>query len=128
MKQIAAPTLAAVILASANAGAAEVACYPLAHIEQALGTQYGETRRFSGKEGAGIEYRLYVNSKTGTWSWVGIPPKTEIGCLIFAGAAKDQVGEGDDRAPQPNPAADAVLTPYSRHAIGASFCHPGRGS
>ncbi len=68
-----------------QAAHAKLSCYPLAQIEQALDTEYGEMRRFTGKESTGIEYRLYVNDKTGTWSWIGIPAGAEVGCLIFAG-------------------------------------------
>jgi hypothetical protein len=66
---------------------ANLACYPLTQIEQALDSEYGEMRRFSGKEATGIEYRLYVNARTGSWSWIGIPAGAGIGCLIFAGRA-----------------------------------------
>ncbi len=68
-----------------QAAHAKLSCYPLAQIERALDTEYGEMRRFSGKESTGIEYRLYVNDKTGTWSWIGIPAGAAVGCLIFAG-------------------------------------------
>lgn len=61
------------------------ACFPLAEIERALGGEYGERRRFAGREEGGIEYRLYVNAATGTWSWVGIPADAAAGCLLFAG-------------------------------------------
>lgn len=64
---------------------AKLPCFPLAQMERALDTEYGELRRFAGKEATGIEYRLYMNAKTGTWSWVGIPAGAEVGCLIFAG-------------------------------------------
>lgn len=64
---------------------AKLICYPLTQIESALDGEYGEMRRFSGTESAGIEYRLYVNAKTGSWSWIGIPAGAAVGCLIFAG-------------------------------------------
>jgi len=81
-----------------EAASAKLACYPLAQIERALDADYGETRHFTGHESTGIEYRLYVNAKTGNWSWVGIPAGTEVGCLIFAGTR-------DDAKPAPAPAA-----------------------
>jgi hypothetical protein len=71
-----------------GAASAKVSCYPLAQIERALDTEYGETRHFAGSEETGIEYRLYVNAKKGTWSWIGIPKGTEVGCLIFAGRSE----------------------------------------
>jgi len=89
MKRALAVTLGfacALALAIAPATAsAKLSCYPLAQIESALDSEYGEMRQFTGKEEAGIEYRLYVNAKTGSWSWIGIPKGTEVGCLIFAG-------------------------------------------
>lgn len=78
---------------------AKLSCYPLAQIESALDTEYGELREFTGKEEAGIEYRLYVNAKTGTWSWIGIPKGTEVGCLIFAG--RNDVVRPSARPPEP---------------------------
>lgn len=69
--------------------AAKLSCYPLAQIERALDGDYGEVRRFAGTEAAGIEYRLYVNAKTGSWSWIGIPAGAEVGCLIFAGRSNE---------------------------------------
>lgn len=69
--------------------AAKLSCYPLAQIERALDSEYGEMRRFAGKEATGIEYRLYVNAKTGSWSWIGIPAGAEVGCLIFAGRTNE---------------------------------------
>jgi hypothetical protein len=78
--------LAAATAALAPAVAeAKLACYPLDKIEQALGTEFGEKQRFAGRESEGVEYRLYVNAETGSWSWVGVPAGTKIGCLIFAG-------------------------------------------
>lgn len=77
---------------------AKLACYPLAHIERALDAEYGESRRFAGKAGTGIEFRLYVNAKTGTWSWIGIPAGAEVGCLIFAGRA-DAAAPAEPPAP-----------------------------
>jgi hypothetical protein len=76
---------------------AKLSCYPLAQIERALDSEYGEMRRFAGKETTGIEYRLYVNAKTGSWSWIGIPAGAEVGCLIFAGRT--------DEAPPADPPA-----------------------
>ena len=78
---------------------AKLSCYPLAQIESALDTEYGEMRQFTGKEEAGIEYRLYVNAKTGTWSWIGIPKGSEVGCLIFAGRNDD--ARPSDQRPAP---------------------------
>ena len=76
---------------------AKLACYPLTQIEAALDADYGETRHFAGREAEGIEYRLYVNARTGSWSWVGIPSGTQVGCLIFAGS-------GDTAIPRAAPA------------------------
>jgi hypothetical protein len=76
-------------LFAAHAAEAKLACYPLKQIEKALGTEYGEKQQFAGREESAeaktVEYRLYVNAETGSWSWVGIPAGGEIGCLIFAG-------------------------------------------
>lgn len=82
----------AVALAAASAphpAASELVCYPLAQIEHALDGAFGESRSFAGKDAAGIAYRLYLNSRTGSWSWIGIPAGAEIGCLIFAGRSDD---------------------------------------
>src|SRR5262245_26866778 len=80
-----------------GAALAKLSCYPLTQIESVLDAGYGEVRHFSGRETTGIEYRLYVNAKTGSWSWIGIPAGTQVGCLIFAGSA-------DDALPRPTPA------------------------
>jgi hypothetical protein len=78
---------------------AKLSCYPLAQIERALDSEYGEMRSFAGKETTGIEYRLYVNAKTGSWSWIGIPAGAEIGCLIFAGRTNEAPPTTPPRAP-----------------------------
>ena len=74
-----------------SAAAGTPPCYPLNQIEQALGGQYGERQRFAGRDADGadaVEYRLYVNAETGSWSWVGIPEGTRIGCLVFSGRSE----------------------------------------
>ena len=85
--------------------AAKLACYPLAQIEQALVSEYGEKRQFSGRETEGLEYRLYVNPQTGSWSWVGVPAGTQIGCLIFAGKGQTESPGGEPSALPSPPAA-----------------------
>jgi hypothetical protein len=75
--------------ASATPAPARLTCYPLTQIESALDAEYGELRRFSGREATGIEYRLYINAKTGSWSWIGIPAGAAVGCLIFAGRSDE---------------------------------------
>ena len=89
MKKLVASVAIAASLFAAQAAEAKLACYPLKQIEQALGTEYGEKQQFTGREESAeakaVEYRLYVNAETGSWSWVGIPSGSEIGCLIFAG-------------------------------------------
>jgi hypothetical protein len=84
--------------------AAKLACYPLDKLEQALGAEYGERPQFAGRESEGVEYRLYVNARTGSWSWVGIPAGTKIGCLIFAGKAHESMPALEPRA-KPEPPA-----------------------
>ena len=79
---------------------AKLSCYPLAQIERALDTEFGEMRRFAGRESTGIECRLYVNAKTGSWSWIGIPAGAEVGCLIFAGRAEETRPTEPPAAPQ----------------------------
>jgi hypothetical protein len=74
---------------TATTDSAKLTCYPLTQIERALDAEYGELRRFSGHEATGIEYRLYINAKTGSWSWIGIPAGAAIGCLIFAGRSDE---------------------------------------
>lgn len=100
MKPVHASVAALFILAAPQLAAAKLACYPLAHIEQALEAEYGEARHFTGHESTGIEYRLYVNARTGSWSWIGIPAGTQIGCLIFA-------GRGEDHRPRVEPPPDS---------------------
>ena len=97
MKRILASAVALAAALAPQVALAKLACYPLAQFEQALDVEYGEMRRFAGKEPTGIEYRLYVNAKTGSWSWIGIPAGAEVGCLIFAGRA--------DEAPPAKPSA-----------------------
>ena len=99
-------------LAAAAPAQAKLACYHLAQIEQALGAEYGEKQAFAGREaktGESIEYRLYVNAETGSWSWVGIPAGTQMGCLIFAGTLPEgrgltDTGKPDSAAPSSLPA------------------------
>ncbi len=100
MTRILASATALAIAALPQLALAKPSCYPLAQIEQALDSEYGEARRFSGNESTGIEYRLYVNATTGSWSWIGIPAGTKVGCLIFAGSA-------DTELPLPKPPASS---------------------
>jgi len=96
MKAILTAAVLAAGLAAAAPSAAEakLACYHLKQIEQSLEAQYGEKPQFTGREAksgeSGVEYRLYVNAETGSWSWVGIPAGTEVGCLIFGGTMPDR--------------------------------------
>lgn len=72
------------------AAAANPPCYPLDKIEELLGSEYGEKRSFAGKEDTkGVEYRLYVNLESGSWSWIGIPAGSQLGCLLFVGNRHD---------------------------------------
>lgn len=104
MNRIIASLAGLTIVLSPELAAAKLACYPLAQIEQALGSEYGEKRQFSGRESEGVEYRLYVNAATGSWSWVGIPSGTRIGCLIFAGTGLPE-SPGSEPSSQPSPPA-----------------------
>ena len=104
MNRIIASLAGLTIALSPELAAAKLACYPLAQIEQALGSEYGEKRQFSGRESEGVEYRLYVNAETGSWSWVGIPAGTQIGCLIFAGKGLPET-PGSEPSSQPSPPA-----------------------
>ena len=80
------PALAGLAVAFApHWAAAKFSCYPLKQIEQTLHAEYGEKPHFTGRESEGIEYRLYVNADTGSWSWIGIPVGSDLACLIFAG-------------------------------------------
>lgn len=101
MKRILASTIGFAFVVLPGLALAKLSCYPLAQIEQALDAEYGEGRRFSGHESTGIEYRLYVNAKTGSWSWIGIPAGAQVGCLIFAGRAD----ESPPRLEPPRPVA-----------------------
>src|SRR5512134_461050 len=98
MKRILASAVGLAAAFSPPLALAKLSCYPLAQIERALGFEFGEMRRFAGKESSGIEYRLYVNAKTGSWSWIGIPAGAEVGCLIFAGSA-DAMPAAESPAP-----------------------------
>lgn len=80
--------------------AAKLSCYPITQIERALDGEFGEMRSFAGKEATGIEYRLYVNTRTGSWSWIGIPAGAGIGCLIFAGRSNE--ASPGERQPKPD--------------------------
>ena len=84
---------------------ATLSCYPLTEIERALDAEYGEVRHFTGSESTGIEYRLYVNAKTGSWSWIGIPAGAKVGCLIFAGRSVDAPLRMNSPAPAAPPEA-----------------------
>ncbi len=88
MKRLLASALSLGIALAPQLAGAKLACYPLTQIEQLLDREYGEVRHFAGQESTGIEYRLYLNAKTGSWSWVGIPAGTKVGCLIFAGRSE----------------------------------------
>lgn len=104
MKRILASAIGFAVALPPAAALAKLSCYPLTQIEQALDAEYGEMRQFTGHESTGIEYRLYVNAKTGSWSWVGIPSGTKVGCLIFAGQA-DQAPPSLPPAPSSGPQA-----------------------
>lgn len=109
MKKTTIAGLALCIVLAAPAAEAKLSCYPLKQVEQALGTEYGERQSFSGRDAAGeasgVEYRLYVNADTGSWTWVGIPAGSEIGCLIFAGKIQEAPGKSDvSVAPAPRAA------------------------
>jgi hypothetical protein len=93
------------LLLAPQGAAAKLACYPLDRIEAALGAEYGERRQFAGRESEGVEYRLYVNGETGSWSWIGIPAGTQIGCLLFAGNVKRDRSEREPSDTPPPPAA-----------------------
>lgn len=101
MKRILASMIGCALVTLPGLALAKLSCYPLAQIEQALDAEYGESRRFAGHESTGIEYRLYVNAKTGSWSWIGIPAGAQVGCLIFAGRAD----ENPPRLEPPRPVA-----------------------
>ena len=105
MKRIIATLAGLAVVLSPQLAAAKLACYPLAQIEQTLGAEYGEKRQFSGRETEGIEYRLYVNARTGSWSWVGIPVGTQVGCLIFAGKGQPDLPASDMLAQPAHPGA-----------------------
>lgn len=100
MKRILATAACSAAVFTPQLAEAKLSCYPLAQIERALDSEYGEMRRFAGKETTGIEYRLYVNAKTGSWSWIGIPAGAEVGCLIFAGRTNDALPADPPSAPQ----------------------------
>lgn len=102
----AAAVFAAAVFAAAAPAQAKLACYHLKQIAQALESEYGEKQQFTGREaktGETIEYRLYINAETGSWSWVGIPAGTEIGCLIFAGTIPEKPGKPGAAAPSATP-------------------------
>ena len=101
MKRIALSSIGFVLALAPQLALAKLACYPLAQIERTLDSDYGEIRHFSGRETAGIEYRLYINAKTGSWSWVGIPAGTQVGCLIFAGSADDAMPRAESAPAAP---------------------------
>jgi hypothetical protein len=105
MQRFAIPFAGVALLALPHIARAEISCYPLARMEQALSVEYGESAMFKGSEDKGTEYRLYVNRSTGTWSWVGVPKGTRIACLIFAGRSKPDASippvETEKSAPPP---------------------------
>ena len=98
--------LAAAAASGASPAEAKLACYHLKQIEHALEAEYGEKQRFTGHEAksgaAAVEYRLYVNAETGSWTWVGIPAGSEMGCLIFGGTIPEKRGNAEtDHRPAP---------------------------
>ena len=105
MKRIIASLAGLAVALSPQLAAAKLTCYPLAQIEQSLGSEFGEKRQFSGRETEGIEYRLYVNAQTGSWSWVGIPVGTQIGCLIFAGKGQPDLPASETSVQPARPGA-----------------------
>lgn len=80
-------------------------CYPLRQLEQALTARYGEMQQFRARERDGVEYRLYVNGQTGTWSWVGIPSGANIACMMFSGSGT----QGPASSDKPAAGGDDVL-------------------
>jgi len=114
MKAVLFAAAAFAALTAAAPAHAKLACYHLKLIEQALDAEYGEKPAFTGREskaGESIEYRLYVNAATGSWSWVGIPAGTEVGCLVFAGTTPDKQGK-----PQAGDPANASSSPSAPDA------------
>lgn len=101
MTRIAGPLAGIALVFAPQLAAAKLACYPLDRIEAALQSEYGEQAQFRGHEEAGVEYRLYVNRKTGTWSWIGIPTGARVGCLIFAGKTNPVPDAKSDDKPAP---------------------------
>jgi hypothetical protein len=89
MHRTIAPFAAFALVAAPHLAEAKIACYPIDRMETALVSEYGERRQFTGAEGEGVEYRLYVNRDTGSWSWVGIPKGTNVACVLFAGKIKE---------------------------------------
>jgi hypothetical protein len=87
MTRIIPAVIGLVIALTPDLAAAKLSCYPLKQIENALEAEYGDQPIFTGREAGGIEYRLYVNAQTGSWTWIGIPVGTFLGCLIFDGRA-----------------------------------------
>lgn len=104
MKILAAISIGLALGLAPQPASAKLACYPLDKMEQALNAEYGEKPHFTGRESEGVEYRLYVNAQTGSWSWVGIPAGTRIGCLVFAGRVHENRPPGEPPA-RPEPPA-----------------------
>lgn len=84
-----------VVATPSQARSTDLECFPLPQLEQALGARYGEMQRFRARERDGVEYRLYVNGQTGTWSWVGIPSGANIACMMFSGSGTQAPAVGD---------------------------------
>ncbi|MCW5771605.1 MAG: hypothetical protein KIT16_08230 [Rhodospirillaceae bacterium] len=107
MHRGAVPLACLAVFAASVPAEAKIACFPLERVEAALNGATGEGPRFVGEEAEGVEYRLYVNRQTGSWSWIGIPSGTRVACLLFSGKAKPGEAPAPHRSPRRPPPSEA---------------------
>ena len=99
-RTIASALVAAAICAPAAAQTANAPCFPIADIERELHKKFGEQQRFSGRASNGTEFRIYANADSGTWTLVGLPGNSSIGCFVLEGQSTDLAAKSPDAAPK----------------------------
>lgn len=99
-RTIASALVAAAVCAPAVAQTSNAPCFPIALIERELHQKFGEQQRFSGRASNGTEFRIYANADSGTWTLVGLPDGSSIGCFVLEGKSTDLAAKAPDAAPK----------------------------
>jgi hypothetical protein len=113
-RTIATALAAAAICAPAAAQTSNVPCYPIADIERELQQKFGEQQRFSGRASNGTEFRIYANADSGTWTLVGVPGNSSVGCFVLEGQSTDLAAKSPEAATEGDAGKTNSPTPLHR--------------